>query len=338
MPPYNYRLLWLLVSTAVFSASGFASPLNNPLLPLVPRGAEIVAGFDNHPVGQHGHGRLLLSTRNDRLDLDDWQGLAGVDNKRVIDEVIEVAASSASGRLTEHLLLVAGRFDRERIFKAAELNGAQRSEYEGLTVLLIKPFAREQGEMLDTRWLVILNDRIAMLGTETMVQDALRRYAAHADIDMPLMERLAQMRHDVTSWTILVGSPSTEGSLVFTQPNSVLTRLLDGAEVLMIGTRFGAKVRVDFSLHGHNDPQSEFLTEKAASLADVFAKESPILSGSPQQPQRRLGNLSMEPESIPDRIHGSVELSAKEFEQWNGQGGFARRLQEPSLRTLGRGE
>jgi len=334
MSPSIYKHLWILVSTAFFAASGFSSPLDSKLLPLVPPGAEVVAGFSNHPVGQHEHGRLLLSTHNDRLDLDDWQALAGIDNKRVIDEVIEVAASSATGRLTEHLLLVAGRFDRDRIFKAAEMNGAERSKYESGTVLLIKPFAREQREMLDTRWLVILNDRIAMLGTPTMVQNAMGRYRAHADIDMPLMERLAQVHRDVTSWTILLGSPKTEGSLVFTQPNSLLTRLLDGAEVLTIGTRFGTKIRVDFSLHGQNDHQREFLTEKAASFADVFAKEPPLLSGLSQQSQRRLGNLSIEP----DRIQGSVELSAKEFEQWNQQGGFARRLRGTTMRPPTHGE
>jgi hypothetical protein len=334
MSPSIYKHLWILVSTAFFAASGFSSPLDSKLLPLVPPGAEVVAGFSNHPVGQHEHGRLLLSTHNDRLDLDDWQALAGIDNKRVIDEVIEVAASSATGRLTEHLLLVAGRFDRDRIFKAAELNGAERCEHEGGTVMLIKPFAREQGEMLDTRWLVILNDRIAMLGTPTMVQNALSRYAAHADIDMPLMERLAQLRRDVSSWNILVGSAKAEESLVHTQPDSVLTRLLDGADVLMIGTRFGARIRVDFSLHGRNDHPSAFLGEKAASFADVFAKEPPPLSGLPQQSQRRLGNLSIEP----DRIQGSVELSAKEFEQWNQQGGFARRLRGTTMRPPSHGE
>ncbi len=333
MRPYTYRLLWILVSTAILAASGFASPLNNTLLPLVPSGAEIVAGFDNHPGGKE-HGQLLLSTHNDRLDLDDWQGLAGVDNKRVIDEVIEVAASSENGRLSEHLLLVAGHFDRERIFKAAELNGAEANQYEGRTILLIKPFDREQGEMLETRWLVILNDRIAMLGTQTMVQSALRRYTAHADIPMPLMERLTRMRHDVTSWTILLGSPKTQGSLAFTQPNSLLTRLLDGAEVLMIGARFSARIRVDFSLYGRNDHHSDFLTEKSASFSAVFAKDLPLGSGSSQQSQRRLGSISMEPDSV----QGSVELSQKEFERWNQQGGFARRLQEPAARTLSHGE
>ena len=333
MSPSIYRHLFALVSTAVFATSSFSSPLNSKLLPLVPAGAEIVAGFENH-LGTRGVGRLLLSTHNDRLDLDDWRGLAGVDSKRVTDEVIEVAASAANGRLTEHLLLVAGHFDRERIFNAAELNGAERSEYEGRTILVLKPFAREQGEMLDTRWLVILDDRIAMLGTQTMVQSALHRYAAHADIDMPLMERLAPMRRDVTSWTILVCSPETEGSLALTQPDSVLTRLLDGAEVLTIGTRFGAKVRVDFSLRGRDDHQEEFIAKKAASFADVFTSVPAPLSGSPQPSHRRFGNLSLEP----DRIQGSIELSAKEFDRWNEQGGFARRLLEPAGRIPARGE
>jgi hypothetical protein len=322
----------MLASTALLSASGFSLPLDNDLLPLVPSGAEIVAGFDNHSAG-HEHGRLLLSTHNDRLDLDDWQALAGVDNRRVFDKVIEVAASSARGPLAEHLLLVAGRFDRERIFKAAELTGAQRSECLGETVMLIKPFAREQGEMLDTRWLVILDDRVAMLGSPSMVQDALRRRAIHADIDMPLMERLTQMHRDVTSWSILLGSPKTERSLASTQPNSVLTRLLDGSDVLMIGARFRARIRVDFSLYGRDRHDRDFLMKKSASFADVFAKQ-PSLDSNSQQSQSRLGKLSMDPETI----QGSVELSQKEFEQWNRQGGFARRVQTQVVHLPSHGE
>jgi hypothetical protein len=332
MSPSIYRLLCALATPALFAVPGFASPLNSKLLPLVPPGAEIVAGFENH-AGGHKIGRLLLSTHNDRLDLDDWQGLAGVDNKRVIDEVIEVAASSETGRLSEHLLLVAGKFDRERIFKAAEMNGAQRREYEGGTVMLVKPLAREQGEMLDTRWLAILDNRVAMFGTESMVQGSLHRYAAGADIDMPLMERLTQMRRDVSSWNVLV-APKVEKSLRLTQPNSLLARLIDGAEVLMIGTRFGDRIRVDFSFHSRKDQKSGFLSEKAASFAEVFAKEGPLRSGPSQQTQRNLENLDLKP----DRIQGSVELSEKEFERWNEQGGFAQPLQGTATRMPAHGE
>ena len=332
-PSIYYKLVWMLASTAVFVNPVFASPLNSKLLSLVPPGAELVAGFDNH-VNGHSHGRLVLSTRNDGLDLDDWRALAGVDSNRSIDEVIEVAATAPTGALTEHLLLVAGRFDKERIFNSAELNGAERSECEGETVILIKPFAREQGEMLDMRWLVILNGRIGMFGTQSMVQRALHRYTTHAGIDMPLMERLAQLRTDVTSWNVIIASPKAEGSLNHSQPNSALTQLIEGAEVLTVGTSFGSKVRVDFSLHAGSDHEATFFSQKAASFADVFANEPRHESGSLQSAPRRLGNFSVEQ----NRVQGSVELSAKEFQAWSQQGGFTRPSQELALRTPGRGE
>ncbi len=331
--PSTYKHLWVLVSIAVFTASGFSSPLNSKLLSLVPPGAAIVAGFENHPAGNRP-GRLLLVTHNDRLDLDDWQALAGVDNTRGIDEVIEVAAASSTGRLTEHLLLVDGHFDKVRIFKAAELNGAERSSYQGETVMLIKPFARERTEMLDTRWLVILDNRIAMFGTPPMVQRALHQYTTHADIDMPLMERLAQMRRDVTSWNVLLISSMANGNIIMKQKNSPLTRLIEGAEVLMVGARFGPRIRVDFSLHAGSNRETAFFTQKAASFADAFAKDSTVESNSPLPASRRLANLGLEP----NRIYGSIELSSKDFREWNQQGGFERPLPETAMRAPAHGE
>ena len=332
-PSIYYKLVWMLASTGVFFNPVFASPLNSKLLSLVPPGAELVAGFENHTNG-HSYGRLVLATHNDGLDLDDWRALAGVDSKRSVDEVIEVAATAPTGALTEHLLLVAGRFDKERIFNSAELNGAVRRECDGETVMLIKPFARELMEMPETRWLVILDGRIGMFGSQSMVQRALHRYTTHADIDMPLMERLAQLRTDVTSWNVIVASPKSEGSLNKTQPNSALTRLIEGAEVLTVGTSFGSKVRVDFSLHAGNDHEAAFFTQKAASFANVFANESPVRSDSLLSVRRRLGNLSVES----NRVQGSVELSAKAFQQWSQQGGFMRPSEDSALRNSGRGE
>lgn len=87
--------LFTVALTGFWAGSGLASPLSSKLLPLVPGGVEIVAGFENHP-GPYSHGRLLLTTHNNRLDLDDWQALTGVDNNRIFDEIIEVAASPCS--------------------------------------------------------------------------------------------------------------------------------------------------------------------------------------------------------------------------------------------------
>ena len=124
------KVLYAMSPVVVLVAAVAASPVNGKLLSLIPPGCAIVAGFENGH-GPHAGGRLLLTTSNNRFDLDDWLGLAGVDTERRYDEVIEAAAWNARGELNEHLLLVAGRFDRERIFRAARQNGALTSPDAG---------------------------------------------------------------------------------------------------------------------------------------------------------------------------------------------------------------
>jgi hypothetical protein len=117
--------LALLVSVATASAS--AAPVDGDLLKLVPVGAQIVSGISD-PGTSSSTGRLLVVTANNSRDYDDCLALLGVDGERTFNEVIEAAASSNTGDLIDHLLLVAGHFDRLEIFKAALENGSTRTE------------------------------------------------------------------------------------------------------------------------------------------------------------------------------------------------------------------
>jgi hypothetical protein len=311
-----------LFLTSVAGASGWASPLNSKLLGLVPAGAAIVAGFENRHDAR-SCGRLLLTTPNNRLDLDDWQALAGVDSKRIFDEVIEVAAASTGGDLTQHLLLVEGRFDRDSIFRAAEQNGAQRSEYQGEPVLQILPFLREQRVMKEARWLAILDNRTGILGTPELVQQALKQHANHAIPDRILVERLTQLRPDVSSWNLLESSPRSPGRTSVAPHFPLWAGLLADTDLFMVGARFGSKIRVDFSICARNDRAEEYFTQKAASFQEVFSPDAGQQAGSSQKPlQHRLENLSVER----NRVRGSIELSGKEFDDWSMQ---AARLQIP---------
>lgn len=329
MGRFTFRFFSVIVSTAILAGSSFGSPLNNRLLALVPPGSDVVVAFENH---LNAHGQLLLATRADRLDLQDWQALTGVDSKRVFDEVVEAAASPFGGGLSEHVVLIEGHFDKEVIFKSAEAGGAQRSICEGETVMAIKPFAREQGDMVDTRWLAILNNRIGIFGTQWMVEQALKRYASHADIDMPLMERLSQLRSDVTSWSVLVAPRDTSRTYQVAQVSSPWTRFMEDAEVLMVGVRFSSKVRVDFLLHATVDHGTKFFEEKAASFADVFAMEGSDLRPG-QSRRRRLGNVTVDL----DHVQASIQLSAKEFDEWADQTTRNRALASLA-RSTSRGE
>ena len=298
---------WLFLSAIIagIAIHGFASPAQSELLSLVPASAQIVAGIED-PHNPNSHGRLLLVTHSNSLDFTDWVALTGVDEQREADEVIEVAASSSLGELKEHLLLVEGRFDAERIFHAAEQNGAVQMQYRDQTVLLVRPFPREQAEIAGTRWMVILDDRTALFGTPLLVQEALDRHAAHAATDSLLAGHLAQLRPDVNSWNVLIMSSETlTRHLAPGELHASWTHILDGADELTVGIHYGSMARVDFVAHTLREHQT-------SDVAALFAQPQFVRTGLFHAQRLRLENLSVER----NHIQGSVALPGKEFDAW----------------------
>jgi hypothetical protein len=174
--------------------------------------------------------------------------------------------------------------------------------------------------MLDTRWLVILNDRIAMFGTPGIVQSAAGRYFHHAVPDPVLLERLSQLRPDVTSWNVLVAPPMTK-NLNFTRTHGAWARLMEDTELLMVGARFGPKIRVDFVVTATTDRGEEYFTRKAALFTGVFTRNSSPEVTLAESFEPRLENLLVDER----RIQGSVALSRKQFDEWR-DGQLARNL------------
>ncbi|HXS77474.1 MAG TPA: hypothetical protein VN753_14940 [Terracidiphilus sp.] len=312
----------------LLSVSCAASPTNSKLLWLVPPGAQIVAGFENYHDPGH-HGQLLLTTRNNRLDLADWQAIFGVDHKRISEEVIEVAASSVGGQLPEHLLLVAGSFDAAAILRSAQLNGSKRIDYEGQSVILVDPFTREKGVMTDTRWLIILDNRVVMFGTPSIVKEALHRYLSHSDIDMILRERLSQLPREVSSWNVLSSLPKAPTEFRATHRTSPWTKFFEGANVMMVGVHFGSKIHVHFSLRADENRGGGFFLEKFRSFAEVFAPERTGASRPPRVNKFEVAS---------DGAQGSIELSKKQFDNWSDwTNNFGRRPAIPA-RPLSAGQ
>jgi hypothetical protein len=311
MGPCNLECLYTAAATIAFAASGFASPLNFKLLPLVPAGAQIVAGFQNLH-GPVATGRVLLTTHNDRLDLDDWIALTGVDTTRVFDEVIEAAMSSDQAELKEHLLLVAGHFDRAHIFRSAEQNGAARVRCHGETALLIKPYPREQGDMVDARWLIILNDQTAIFGTPPMVQLAMQRYDSHSLPDPALVERLSRLRSDVTSWNVLLPSSQSKKWAGFVLSYGAWSHLLDGADLVIVGTHFGSKIRLDVLVDDRKGRGAAYFADKAGYFAGAFRKDERSRGDLSVRGQPGLRDLLVEE----DCMQGSIVLSRQQFYAW----------------------
>jgi hypothetical protein len=310
MGPSSFRYFCATAVTIVLTASGFASPVNFKLLPLVPAGVQIVAGFEDLH-GPFPTGRVLLTTHNNKLDLEDWIALTGVDTTKVVDEAIEAAMSSDRGELREHLLLVGGHFDRACIFRAAEQNGAGHVSYLGETALLIKPYSREQGDMIDTRWLIILNDQTAIFGTPAMVQVAMQRYDGHFFPDPALVERLARLRPDVTSWNVLLPPTGWKREMGLVQPQGAWSHLLDGADLVIVGTHFGSKIRMDVLVDDEKGRGAAYFADKAEYFAEAFSGEASN-RGDLSAKGRVLRDLLIEV----DRMRASVVLSHQQFYAW----------------------
>jgi hypothetical protein len=292
--------LALLVSAATASAS--AAPVDGDLLRLVPGGAQIVAGISD-PGTSSSTGRLIVVTENNNRDYDDCLALLGVDGEKAINEIIEAAASSNTGDLSDHLLLVAGHFDRFEIFKAALENGSTRAEYNGEQVLVVKPFDREKSSMNNVRWLAILKNRVLVFGVPGMVARTLDRYQRNEPADTILLQRIARLPPDVNSWSIIAMPPQMlNAHLALESVPASLETILKDADEVELGIHYGRMARISFSIH----------TRVGDLNGGLLPRAQPILANFTPVPHSHL-QIGMEEQS---RLHGLMTVPEKQFDQW----------------------
>ena len=249
MLPRTGHFVFIAFMSIGCAVAGWASPASSKLLALVPYGAQIVAGIED-PHNPASSGRLLLITHKCNLDFNDWVAITSVDPHREADEVIEVATSSSEGELKEHLVLVAGRSDREHIFRAAIENGASTTKYRGQGLLVVEPFVRERSEITAARWMAILDDRITIFGSPKLVRQALDRYLSGGGPDPMLVERLGRLHPDVNAWNVLVMPGQVLARHVAPgQLHASWAHILDGADELMLGIHYGSFMAWTASSH-----------------------------------------------------------------------------------------
>ncbi|MGA7859378.1 MAG: hypothetical protein WCA11_15695 [Terracidiphilus sp.] len=290
----------LLVSAATASASAAAA--DSDLLRLVPGGAQIVSGISD-PGTTSSTGRLLVVTENNNRDYDDCLALLGADAGKAIKEVIEAAASSHAGDLGDHLLLMAGRFDRFAILKAALENGSTRVEYNGEQVLVVKPFDREKNSMNAVRWLAVLKNRVLVFGVPGMVARTLDRYERNEPADTMLLQRIARLPPDVNSWSIVAMAPQMlTAHLALESVPASLETMLKNADEVELGIHYGRTARINFSIH----------TRAGDLNGGLLSRAQPILASFTPDPHSHL-QIGMEE---PSRLNCWMTVPEKQFDQW----------------------
>lgn len=316
---------------AIGGKAALASPLHFKLLPLIPPGSQLISGFEiTHDRRPSEDRSLLLTTRNNVLDLEDWVALAGVDPGRSVKQVLQASLAKPGTALPDHLLLITGEFRGDRIFRAAELNGAKRFQHLAETLLAVEPFPRERVDMVDVRWLAILDNRIAVFGTPWMVTQALSRWENRVQADPVLMDRVALLPRDVTCWNIMTALPEPHSS-GFLDSNSQLSALFQGSELMMLGVHADTNVRVDLLLRADATTERNQLQEKVTQFSQLFNPN--ILHRD--EPARHLKRFQVNG----SQVQVSIQVSRQAFVAWkNRQMGHEKELLDAARKIARRAE
>ena len=270
------------------------------LLSLVPPGAQIVAGVTN-ATAPGKPASFVLTSHKTVLDRSDFLSLAGVDDSMRIHQMILVTGCTGERASGEHSLLVSGHFDQARIFKSALQNGATATEFKGVRVLVQHPFERELGTLKDVRWLAVIDSNLALFGTAFSIQQELNRHLARSEADPSLVQRVAHLRRDDTTWSILDVFNDDDGiEHLLGSLDPILAKLVHEGTSFLIGVRYGKKIEVEYEA-----------TQRSNAAAQTISN-SPIQSlvaGS-------LKGSSLLPHPDATGVRGIVKVEMNRYAAW----------------------
>jgi hypothetical protein len=275
------------------------------LLSLVPPTAQTVAGMIAPQRGGQPSSFLLI-THNNLMDLNDFIALSGVDDSRVIEQVMMVA-SEGGGVLAEHSLLVSGHFDQGLIYRSAYTSsGANPTQYRGISAVVVQPFARERGTFKDTRWLVVIDSKLALFGTIASVQQELDRHLDHSVADPTLERRLAHLRRDDATWcAVTLPDDHSEIGAIFQILDSRLAELLRVGDTIQFGVHYGRQVEFEYEVGMLSSRDTEAI-QRSHEPSVTGMKESSLLPVA-------------EWIKVDGGVRGVLKVSKDRYEAWKAE-------------------
>jgi len=281
----------------------WAASVDQKILSLVPPDAQAVARIAA-PTYKGNMSNFVVITRQSSLDLSDMYAFSNADSELRLREVVFVATADGTGKLHDHTLLASGNFNRERIYSSARNSGATVIHYRGITVLVVQPFARELGELTAIRWLAVPDSEILLFGSAASVQQELDRYLTRSVADPKLVARLARLRRDDETWSVLslpVMSPEIREALAIIDPQ-LAARLTDG-DAFQFGIRYGKHVEFEYEITTASSSATH-------SISDLLARS---LAG----PERGSALLNSSDTATEDHTaRGVIKVSMARYNAW----------------------
>jgi len=304
MPVLN-RCICLPIATMsiVFSVSATAVSPDPLLLSLIPHGTQILAGISAPHSKDQSH-QLPVFTRVHAVDLGDFEALMGVDDGRIMHQVFLVAGQEDPHSPIEHSVLAVGRFNQDRVYKAAIQNGARLRDYRGIAIIELPPFSRNEPLLRDIRWMAILRSNLALFGTIASIREEIDRYEDHTPADSWLIERLARLRRDDSTWYLLprlFEGDQARPTLAALSPH-LLDEALQGA-ALQFGIRYGSRIRLDYEFTGVD---SEAEQSMSAAQAAIESRRQDVWTFVPTSESRESGGS----------LRGVITISKQRYDGW----------------------
>jgi hypothetical protein len=272
------RAFLLLLFSIPAASPAFASDIR--LIALVPPQSQVITGMRS-PSSQGQPGSLLLVTRDNRADLEDFYALTGADPSRRMLEVVLLSALGPGGTLSEHSLLVSGHFDRDTIFHSAAQGSVTAENYHGLPVLAVPAFARERSTSNQVRWLAILDANLAVFGSAPSVQQEMDRYLDKSTPYPPVIERLNRLAPEEDGWCLFPSPAQSEFiPRVLDKLDPRLGAVAREGESMQYGIRFGRRVEITASANtvAQSDPQPRNTQSPGPAMPAFFFLSRPNTS------------------------------------------------------------
>lgn len=264
---------------SLFKAVGLPSAFqsNLRLMQLVPPESQIVGGMLGSTPTRNLPG-LLVATRNNRIDIEDFFAVTGADTSRTIRQLVFVAAPGQRGMMNQHSLLVSGRFNQGSISRFVESVKGSTEIYRNLTVLVVPPFAREAGSFDEMRWLIVLNSQIVIFGSPSSVREELDRWLAKSPPSSSLIDRLGRLGSEDEAWC-LMPAPSSHGVVqeMLGKLDSKLGTVARRGEPMEYGIHFGRRIEITVSSEAPVQANAGFSTgtdESPVSGASYFFSQA----------------------------------------------------------------
>jgi hypothetical protein len=252
---YGRKKLSILLFPFILAGITSAASPDPRLLSLVPPGAQLVAGIGASSI-QGQQNNFVLMTHNNSVDLGDFFALTGADDTVTIHQIVLVATANNEGQAEERSLLASGHFDQPHVFKSAADIGAAVTNYRGIPVVELQPFARELGKLKSVRWLAVLDSSVLVFGSIASTRFEIDRSLDHTPADAALLGRLARLRSKDQTWCLLSASSPTFPSLsrgdemhaVLVHLSPELAEFAQSGSELEFGLQYGRRVEFDFEV------------------------------------------------------------------------------------------